>query len=156
MTDKRDVSNMQVTDVKAVNESNKVSELIIYYEGENYNNPEYELTDDYKAVIESTFDYWNRNLSFYKLPFSYKQRWFNVEMQSGGEVVEPGTMAKIPVPIMSNERTWRGNWTVRSRLHRILILRTVLSPASDPKSGTEWRLHFIDWRLCQGYGRQPT
>jgi len=100
MTDKGDVSNMQVTDDKAVNDSNKVSELIIYNEGENYNNPEYELTDDYKAVIESTFDYWNWNLGFYKLPFSYKQRWFNVEMQSGREVVEPGTMANIPVPIV--------------------------------------------------------
>ena len=98
MTDKRDVSNMQVTDDNAVNDSNKVSELIIYNEGENYNNPEYELADDYKAVIESTFDYWNRNLGFYKLSFSYKQRWFNVEMQSGREVVEPGTLSNIPVP----------------------------------------------------------
>ena len=87
-------------DDNVVNDGNKVSELIIYNEGENYNNPEYELTDDYKALIERTFDYWNRNLSFYKLPFSYKQRWFNVEMQSGREVVEPRTLANIPVPMM--------------------------------------------------------
>ena len=50
--------------------------------------------------IERTFDYWNRNLGFYKLPFPYKQRWFNVEMQSGREVVEPRTLANIPVPMM--------------------------------------------------------
>ena len=100
MTDRRDVPSVQATDDNVVNDSNKVSELIIYNEGENYNNPEYELTDDYRALIERTFDYWNRNLSFYKLPFSYKQRWFNVEMQSGREVVEPRTLANIPVPMM--------------------------------------------------------
>ena len=74
MTDMKDVPNGQTTEDNVVNDGNKVSELIIYNEGENYNNPEYELTDDYKALIERTFDYWNRNLSFFKLPFPYKQR----------------------------------------------------------------------------------
>ena len=38
MTDMRDVPRVQDKDDNVVNDSNKVSELIIYNEGENYNN----------------------------------------------------------------------------------------------------------------------